>query len=167
MTPTLIGASIPRIEGPGKVSGQTRYAADFAPAGLLYGRMLRSPHAHARIVRIDASRAWEVPGVKAVLTGKDVEGHRVGKTVRDMPVLCWDRVRFIGDRVAAVAAETPEAAEAGLDAIEVEYEEIPTVFDPLEAMDSNAPLVHENTTGYGSLAPERQATDIHNGVSRL
>ncbi|HAI09693.1 MAG TPA: hypothetical protein DCM17_10220, partial [Dehalococcoidia bacterium] len=109
MQSTIIGAPVTQIEGPSKVTGQTRYAADVDLPGMLWGKILRSPHPHARIVGIDASKAWSVPGVKAVVTGQDAPGHLMGKVLRDMPVLCWDRVRYIGDRVAAVAAETPEA----------------------------------------------------------
>ncbi len=166
-TPSLIGAPIPRIEGPDKVTGRVSYAADVTLPGTLWGRILRSPHPHARIVRIDASAAWQVPGVRAVVTGQDVVGHYVGKTMRDMPVLCWDRVRFVGDRVAAVAAETPEAAEAALDAIVVEYEPLPAVFDPLAAMEPDAPLLHEDITRYDGAPPQWLAPDVHNGATRL
>src|SRR5262249_4128290 len=145
---SLIGAPVPRLEGPAKVTGQALYTADVNLPGTLWAKVLRSPHPHARIVRVDAAPAWQVPGVRAVVTGQDVPGHFVGKTMRDMPVLCWDRVRFVGDRVAAVAAETPEAAEAALDAIQVEYEILPAVFDPLAAMLPDAPLVHDDITQY-------------------
>ena len=107
MPVTMIGAPVSQIAGPDKVAGRTRFAADVEVPGMLWGKILRSPHPHARIRRIDASAAWRVPGVKAVVTGQDVPGHYMGKVLRDMPVLCWDRVRYIGDRVAAVAAERP------------------------------------------------------------
>src|SRR3970040_1836052 len=98
---TLVGAPVPRVEGPDKVTGRTRYAADVNLPGLLWGKILRSPYPHARIRRIDASKARQVPGVRAVITGQDIPGHLMGKLIRDMPVLCWERVRFVGDRVAA------------------------------------------------------------------
>lgn len=164
---TLIGAPVPRIEGPAKVTGQARYAADVHLPGQLHGSILRSPHPHARILRVDVSRAWQVAGVKAVLTGADVRDRYVGKTMRDMPVLCWDHVRYVGDRVAAVAAETPEATEAALAAIIVEYEILPAVFDPVDAMRPEAPLLHEDVTRYGGPPPERLAADLHNGATRL
>jgi CO/xanthine dehydrogenase Mo-binding subunit len=166
-TTSVIGAPVPRAEGPEKVTGHARYAADVLLPGTLWGKILRSPHAHARIVRIDASRARQMPGVRAVITGQDIPGRYVGKVMRDMPVLCWDRVRFVGDRVAAVAADTAEAAEAALDAIEVEYELLPAVFDPLEAMQPDAPLLHENIPGYDGAPAQWMAPDIHNGVTRL
>ena len=99
----IIGKAVPREEGGDKVSGRTIYTADLHLPGLLWGKILRSPHPHARIERIDVSKARQVAGVKAVITGADARGCLIGKQIRDMPALCWDRVRFIGDRVAAVA----------------------------------------------------------------
>jgi CO/xanthine dehydrogenase Mo-binding subunit len=163
----IIGAPVPRIEGPEKVTGRARYAADVALPGMLWGKILRSPHPHARIRRIDAAAARRVPGVHAVVTGQDVPGHYIGKVLRDLPVLCWDRVRYVGDRVAAVAAETVAAAEEALRLIDVEYELLPAVFDPLEAMRSDAPLLHDDVAAYAG-APQRiLATDVHNGQTRL
>jgi CO/xanthine dehydrogenase Mo-binding subunit len=164
---SVIGAPIPRAEGPDKVTGHARYASDFTLPGTLWGKILRSPYPHARIVRIDASAARSIPGVKAVVTGQDIPGRMIGKIMRDLPVLCWDRVRFIGDRVAAVAAETEETAEAALAAIEVEYEELPAVFDPLEAMEPSAPLLHEDAASYDGAPAKWMATDLHNGCTRL
>ncbi|HTN71625.1 MAG TPA: hypothetical protein VMO00_11100, partial [Methylomirabilota bacterium] len=103
---SIIGARVGRVEGAEKVSGQALYAADVMMPNALWGKILRSPYAHARIVSIDVSKAWSVAGVKAVVTGKDSPNHYVGKSIRDIPVLCWDKVRYIGDKVAAVAAET-------------------------------------------------------------
>ena len=162
-----IGAPIGRIEGPEKVTGRTPYAADVTLPGMLWGKVLRSPYPHARIRRIDASAAWRVPGVKAVVTGQDAPGHYMGKVLRDMPILCWDRVRYIGDRVAAVAAETPEAAEEALKLIEVDYEVLPAVFDPLQAMLLDAPLLHDDVAAYEGAPLHLLATDVHNGQTRL
>jgi len=162
-----LGAALPRLEGPAKVTGRALYAADITLPGMLWARVLRSPHPHARIVRVDARRARAMPGVHAVLTGADVVGCLVGKTMRDMPVLCWDRVRFVGDRVAAVAAETPEEAEAALDAIEVEYAVLPAVFDVEAAMRPEAPLLHDDLTAYDGAPPQWLATDVRNGLTRL
>jgi CO/xanthine dehydrogenase Mo-binding subunit len=134
---------------------------------MLWGKILRSPHPHARIRRIDATAAWRVPGVKAVVTGQDAPGHYMGKVLRDMPVLCWDRVRYIGDRVAAVAAETLEAAEEALLGIEVDYEVLPAVFDPREAMRPEAPLLHDDVASYAGAPLDVLATDVHNGQTRL
>ena len=163
----VIGAPVGRIEGPAKVTGGTRYAADVSLPGMLYGAILRSPHPHAIIRSIDASAARRVPGVVAVITGKDAPGHYQGKILRDLPVLCWDRVRYVGDRVAAVAAETREATEEALGLIDVDYEPLPAVFDPLKAMQPDAPLIHENATAYEGFPLQRDATDVHNGSTRL
>ncbi|MGH2588434.1 MAG: xanthine dehydrogenase family protein molybdopterin-binding subunit, partial [Dehalococcoidia bacterium] len=164
---SVIGTSVPRIEGREKVTGRARYAADITLPGMLWGKILRSPYPHARIRSIDAAVAWRVPGVRAVVTGRDVPGRYMGKLLRDMPVLCWDRVRYAGDRVAAVAAETLDAAEEALRLIEVEYEELPAVFDPLEAMRPEAPLLHDDVAAYDGAPRQILATDIHNGQTRL
>ena len=116
---TTIGQPTARIEGHEKVTGSLSYTADVVLPGTLWGRALRSPLPHARIVRIDASRASQVPGVHAVLTGADVRGIRYGRRLFDVPVLAEDRVRFVGERVAAVAAEDRDAAEEALARIEV------------------------------------------------
>src|SRR5918911_3545137 len=102
-----------RVEGPLKVTGAARYTADVHMPGMLWLAYTRSPYPHARIVSVDTSAARQVPGVDAVLTGADLpETARFGRRIQDWPVLARDRVRFIGDRVAAIAAETRQAAEA-------------------------------------------------------
>ncbi len=164
---SVIGAPIGRVEGTEKVSGRATYAADVHLPGTLWGKVLRSPHTHARITHIDASRAREVEGVKAVITGKDITGSYMGKVIRDIPVLCWDKVRFIGDRVAAVAAETLDAAEAALERIEVRYEELPAVFDPLEAMQPDAPRLHDDVASYDGAPQDILIPDVPNGLNRL
>src|SRR2546422_2135385 len=148
MHATMIGAPVSQIQGPDKVAGRTRFTADMNVPGMLWGKILRSPHPHARIRRIDAAAAWSVTGVKAVVTREDAPGYLMGKVLRDMPVLCWDRVRYIGDRVAAVTAETPEAADEALLRIDVDYEVLPAGLDPLEAMPTEAPLVHYHGPAY-------------------
>jgi CO/xanthine dehydrogenase Mo-binding subunit len=163
----VVGTSVPRGEGSGKVSGRTIYAADVKLPGLLWAKILRSPHPHARIRRVDFSKAQKVSGVRAIITGEDVKGRLIGKQIRDMPVLCWDTVRFVGDRVAAVAAETVDAAEEASHLIEVDYEPLPAVFDPLEAMAPSAPKIHENVDDYDGAPKNLLATDLHNGLTRL
>jgi CO/xanthine dehydrogenase Mo-binding subunit len=145
---TSIGQPTTRVEGQEKVTGALRYTADVALPGTLWGRALRSPLPHARILRIDASRAAQVPGVHAVLTGADVRGIRYGRRLFDVPVLAEERVRFAGERVAAVAAEDRDAAEEALALIDVDYEELPAVFDPLEALREDAPLLHPEVNSY-------------------
>jgi CO/xanthine dehydrogenase Mo-binding subunit len=162
-----IGAPIPRAEGKDKVSGRTIYAADVDLPGLIWAKILRSPHPHARIRNVDISKAQRLPGVRAIITGEDVRGLLVGKQIRDMPVLCWDVVRFVGDRVAAVAADTLDAAEEAIQAIEVDYEPLPAVFDPEEAMQPDAPLIHENVAAYDGAPEKILADDVRNGLTRL
>ena len=152
----VVGHPVGRVEGPDKVSGKMVYTADVGAPGALWGKCLRSTLAHAWLVRVDASRARQVPGVHAVLTGADVPDVRVGVSVRDLPILARDKVRFIGDKVAAVAAETPDAADEALSLIEVEYEELPAVADVPAALADGAPVVHEDLAGYAGV-PERPA----------
>jgi CO/xanthine dehydrogenase Mo-binding subunit len=170
MVSSVIGISAPRVEGASKVTGSATYSADVKLPGMLWAKVLRSPHPHARIVSVDTTAAKQVPGVVDVLTGADVEGLYQGKVLRDIPVLCWDRVRYAGDRVAAVAAETLEACNEALSLIEVEYEELPAVFDPLEAMQPDAPLVHNSPRDYQG-RPGGPATtfadDLRNGCTRM
>ncbi len=133
---------MPKRDGAEKVTGRTRYLHDLAPPRLAHGKILRSRYPHARLRRVDAGRARRLPGVLAVLTGDDVEPVPFG-FARDQTALKRDVVRCVRDEIAAVAAETPEAAQAALDLIDVEYEELPAVFDPVEALAPGAPLVHE------------------------
>ncbi|MCH7593243.1 MAG: molybdopterin-dependent oxidoreductase [Chloroflexi bacterium] len=140
----VVGQSIPRADGPEKVTGTARFTADVQLPGTLWGKTLRSPYPHALITRIDTSRAEKVVGVHAVLTGADVRGVLYGRLLRDIPVLAQDRVRFIGERVAAVAAEDPDIAERALDLIDVEYEELPALLNLEEAYAEGAPLIHSD-----------------------
>src|SRR5947209_13298493 len=138
-----IGRPTPRIDGVEKVTGRARYAADISLPGTIWGKTLHSPYAHARILRIDTSEAKKLPGVHAVITGADTrDGGLWGRGVKDAPVLAYDRVRFIGERVAAVAAEDEDVAQQALDLIEVEYEELPAVLDPFAALQPGAPILH-------------------------
>ena len=164
---SVIGAAVGRVEGADKVSGQATYGADVHFPDTLWGKILRSPFPHARIVRIDTTKAWQVPGVKAIVTGKDEPEHYQGKSIRDIPVLCWDKVRYIGDKVAAVAAESRDAAEEAINLIEVEYEELPAVFDVIEAMKPGAPVLHDNAPGYDGAPKEIMAAAGTNVVNKL
>ena len=164
---SIIGAPVGRVEGAEKVSGQAIYGADVHLPNTLWGKILRSPYPHARIKNVDTSRAWKVEGVKAIVTGKDQPNHYQGKSIRDIPVLCWDKVRYVGDKVAAVAAESREAAEEALHLIEVEYEELPAVFDVLEAMKANAPILHDDPSVYDGAPQDILVTDIPNVLNRL
>lgn len=137
-----VGKGIPRTIEIDKVTGRATYINDLKLPGMLYGKILYSPYAHARITRIDTSKAEGVPGVRAVLTGHTIPDVRVG-FLKDQRVLKGDVVRQFRDEVAAVAAISPEIAEEALGLIKIEYEELPAVFDPFEAMKEEAPLVHE------------------------
>src|SRR5919199_359126 len=137
----IIGKPQRKLDGRDKVAGRTVYASDLRLPGMLVGRILRSPHAHARIVRVDVSAAEALPGVQAVVHAGNVEQRPFGYGADNLP-LKDERVRCAGDEVAAVAAEDEETAERALDLIEVEYEVLPAVFDPYEALEPGAPLVH-------------------------
>ena len=146
-----------RIEGRDKVTGAAQYAADIRREGMLHAAFVGSPYPHARIVRIDTAAARAVPGVRAVLTGADVRPARFGRRLQDWPVLAWDRARFIGDRVAAVAADTLAAAEEAARLVEVEYEELPAVFDAAEALADGAPDLHPDASEEKLLGGTRTA----------
>ncbi|MGH7872301.1 MAG: xanthine dehydrogenase family protein molybdopterin-binding subunit [Candidatus Binatia bacterium] len=147
----VVGKSTPRVEGISKVTGKAQYSADLALPGTLWGRCLRSPISYGRIKRIDISKASDVPGVKAVITGADVAGLRIGRCIYDTPVLADGIVRFIGEKVAAVAAETRLAAEQALELIDVEYEELAPLLDPVEAIEDSAPVLHPDLLSYKGL----------------
>ena len=142
---SVIGKRVPRVDARAKVTGQAKYAADHSLPDMLWCKVLRSPHAHARILNIDTSRAERLPGVKAVVTGKDFGGWTWGwmPATRDESPLAVDKVRYRAEAVAAVAAIDEDTAEEACDLIKVEYEELPGVFDPEEAMQDGAPKVHD------------------------
>ena len=142
---SVIGKPVPRVDAIEKVTGEAKFAADFSFPGMLWCKILRSPYPHARIVNIDTSRAERLPGVKAVCTGKDFNGYTWGfmPQTRDEPPLAVDKVRYLAEAVAAVAAEDEETAEEATELIRVDYEELPGVFDPEEAMKPGAPAVHD------------------------
>lgn len=142
LTGKAIGQAVKRVDGIAKVTGRIRYAGDVDVPGMIFGRCLRSPHASARIVSIDVRRAKTLPGVHAVLTGADVPDTRYGRMCKDVPTLAKGVTRFVGEKVAAVAAETIEIAEAALELIDVEYAELPAVFSTKDAMRTTAPVIH-------------------------
>src|SRR5262245_8786747 len=156
----FVGKSVPRLEGAEKVSGKTRYAADVDIPDALWAKLLRSPHPHARILKVDTWKASKLSGVRAVLTGADIPPVMTGLRMKDMPLLARERVRYVGEPVAAVAADSLEIAEEALHLIEVEYQELPFVTDPLEAIRPGAPVLHDNPAAYKN-APER-STELPN-----
>ena len=150
----VAGQSVPRTDALLKVSGKLLYGADYGQEGFLHGKILRSPYPHAWIRSIRTEKAKSLPGVAAVLTAKDVPGRNgFGAIIPDQPVICGDKVRFVGDAVALVAAETERIAHEALKLIEVEYESLPAVLDPREALREDAPKIHEkgNLLSYNKL----------------
>ena len=141
---SIIGRPLPMTDSPAKVSGLGRYADDISVPGMLIGKILHSPVPHARIKKIDTSKAEGLPEVKAVATGHDAQRpYGILPIGHDENALATDKVRYIGDNVAAVAATTEEAAERALELIEVEYEPLTAWFDPLEAMKAEKDWIHE------------------------
>ena len=143
----LIGKSPIRVDAKDKVRGKATYIDDMKFPGMLYGKVLRSKYPHARILRIDTSKAEKSSGVKGVVTGMDIPFLH-GESLCDEPFLAIDKVRYMGEGVAAVAAVDEETAEEALNLITVEYKELPGLFDPVEAAKPGAPLIHENLETY-------------------
>lgn len=169
----VVGQSVERPDAYDKVTGGKGYPVNVRLPGMLHGKLLRSPYAHARIVSIDASRAEQLPGVKAVLLPKDVPQVKfcpvyfvpvqAPSMVLDFDVMNGDIVRYVGQPVAAVAATTPEIAEAALDLIDVEYETLPAIFDPEEAMQDGAPQLHVEAPSNVAKNPSFEFGDIEKG----
>ena len=140
----FIGHSTRRLDAPGKVTGAIKYAADMWMANMLHLQVLRSPHPHARIVSIDASAARAIPGVECILTCDDVPGiDNFGVVIEDQPIMARGVVRYVGEAVVAVAAETVDIARAAVRSIVVEYEILPALFDAHEAMQPGAVQLHD------------------------
>jgi CO/xanthine dehydrogenase Mo-binding subunit len=156
-----------RVEGELKASGQLMYADDLALPGLLYVAVVRSPYPHARIISINAEEAGKVPGVHLVLTGADVAHIRFGRAVHDVPILAVEKVRFAGEMVVAVAAESGAIAEEAASLVDVQYDPMPAVFDPVEALKPGAPAVHDAPWSYAGAArgPEEPVNLIGRAVS--
>jgi 4-hydroxybenzoyl-CoA reductase subunit alpha len=154
-----VGKSVPRIEGRGAVTGQLKYAFDVSFPNMLVGKMLRSPHPHAKILSIDTSKAEALPGVHAVITAKDTNHIKFGSNeyffphTVDQMALESEKVRYVGDEIGAVAAVDEETANKALELIDVKYEILPAVFDVLEAMKPGAPLIHESLNNIAVILP--------------
>lgn len=155
MKNTYVGEALPRIDGPAKVTGQAPYSGDFNMEGQLYMKLRFAGRPHARVLAVDASKALAVPGVVAVFTSLDVPVNEYGLQYPDQPVLCGpgdpkegtDIVRFVGDQVAAVVAETEDAAAKGRDLLEITFEDLPVVTDPRAALEPDAPILHPKYPG--------------------
>lgn len=161
--PSLVGQSLPRLDALEKVTGTARFVTDLTLPRILVGKIVRSPLPHARIINIDTTRATKAPGVRAVVTADDTPKRVAGQIVADEPMLATDKVRYIGEQVAAVAAESEEAAEEALSLIQVDYQELAPVFDPELAMGPGASLVHDG--GNIAFHFEYRRGDIERGFS--
>jgi CO/xanthine dehydrogenase Mo-binding subunit len=147
----IIGVPTTRSEGRDKVSGRTIYATDIVLPNMLWAKALRSPISYGRITKIDVSKAAALPGVGAVVTGADVKNLLIGRRIYDMPILADGIVRFIGEKIAAVAAESEAIAEAAVDLIDIKYEELEPLHDPQKAAKPSATLIHPNVQSYRGL----------------
>ena len=152
MNQSIVGKYVPRVDALDKVLGRAKYADDIWFEGMLYAKVLRSKHPHARILKVDTSKAVQLEGVVAILTARDVPVNTFGIQTKDQVVLAEDRVRYMGDPVAVVAAETEEIADEATELIDVQYEILPSVFDQREALKQDAPKVHAR----GNLAAHRK-----------
>jgi CO/xanthine dehydrogenase Mo-binding subunit len=143
MDTSIIGKGERRVDALGKVTGRAKFAADYNAVHQLYGKVLRSEYPHARILSIDSSNAKQLDGVEAVLTAQDIPGEKViGIVVKNQAILAMDKVRYLGDGVALVAARSKEIAETALKLIKVDYEPLPVVSDPEAALEADAPKIH-------------------------
>ncbi|MBI4288511.1 MAG: molybdopterin-dependent oxidoreductase [Chloroflexi bacterium] len=165
---TYIGKSIPRVDSLPKALGTARFFDDMALPRMLYARVLRSPYAHARIVSIDTSAAKKLPGVRAVITAEDTLKRKFGllPRLRDQPMLAFDKVRYVGEEVAAVAADTEDIADEALGLIKVQYEELPAVLDPVEAYKEGSPQVHDHVKRNVSFTASVQRGDVEEALRK-
>ncbi len=158
----VVGQRQPMIDAGPKVKGTAQFTDDIVLSGMLHGKVLRSPLPHAKILNIDVSKAARLPGVKGVMTGMEIPDRKYGivPKARDEYALAKDKVRYIGDEVAAVCAIDPETAEEALDLIQVDYEELPAVFDPLDSVKEDAPNIHEEVPGNVSFSIRKEFGDV-------
>lgn len=140
----IVGRSVPKIDAANKATGEALFAGDVYLPGMLFGKILRSKYAHARILNIDTSRAEQLPGVKAVVTWRDAPDLKLGMYTDDWRFFAKEKVRYFGDVVAAVAATDIDIAEQAIELIDVEYQELPGLFDPRESLQPGAPLIHDD-----------------------
>ena len=167
-TLTVVGTNAHRVDAIEKVSGKAIYTSDIQLPGMAHARILRSPVAHARLVKVDASKAKEFPGVIATLTRDDIQGFnfKYGATYKDQSIVAVDKVRYVGDPVAAVLADTPDIAEQALELIEVEYDELQKVTNIEEATAPDAIQVHEGGVARAELRGSTYgAPDRFNGTN--
>src|SRR5579883_888443 len=153
MAISVIGQRARRVEGVEKVTGSCEYSANFTLPGTIWGKAVRSPYAYARIKSIDVSKARAFPGVLAIITAKDIDNVLTGRALYDHRILAEDVVRFVGEKVAAVAAEDKAIAEQAAELVEVEYEPMEPLLDPLKSMTDDAPTLHPDYYTYRGRPP--------------
>lgn len=163
----VVGQRVPMHDGAAKAKGTAQFTDDIILPGMLYGKIVRSPLPHARILHIDTSRAAKLPGVKGVVTGQDIPDRPYGivPKARDEHALARGKVRYIGDDVAAVCAVDQETAEEAAQLVKVEYEELPAIFDPLEAIKEGAPLVHDGVPNNISFYIRKEFGEVEKAFS--
>ena len=163
----VVGTRVPMLDAAQKVKGTALFTDDLVLSGMLHGKVLRSPLPHANILHIDTSRAEKLPGVKGVVTGRDIPDRMYGivPMAKDEYALAREKVRYIGDDVAAVCAIDPEIAEEALGLITVDYEELPAVFDPLEAAKEGAPLIHDGVKNNTSFFIRKEFGDVEKALA--
>ncbi|MBU0734310.1 MAG: molybdopterin-dependent oxidoreductase [Proteobacteria bacterium] len=163
----VVGRRLPMHDAAAKVKGSAQFTADLTLPGMLHGKILRSNIPHGKILHIDTSGAEKLPGVKGVVTGKEIPDRLYGivPKARDEYALAKEKVRYIGDDVAAVCAVDPEIAEEAVQLIKVDYEELPAVFDPLEAMKEGAPLIHEGVLNNTSFSIRKEFGNAEKGFA--
>ena len=164
---SVAGQRRPRIDSVAKATGEALYTADLVLPRMLCGKILRSPHAHAKILNIDTSKAERLSGVKAIVTGKDTRGVKWGvfRYTRDQQLLPVDKVRYFGEEVAAVAAVDKDTAMEALELIRVDYEVLPAVFDPVEAMQPGAPQIHDHVKNNVNVLVPVAVGDVEKGFA--
>jgi len=150
---SVVGQPVPRVDAKIKATGEAVYAADIILPRMIWGKILRSPHPHARIIRIDTAGMSQLPGVEAVVTARDMPDVHYGEFLHDQRAFALEKVVCIGEPVAAVAAVDEVTAEKALSLIKVEYEPLPAIYDAEKALEPDAPLIHENIDSYSSVYP--------------
>jgi len=159
---SIVGKRISKVDAQSKALGEAKYAIDIYLPGMLHGKVLRSIHPHARILRIDTEKAKRLRGVKTVITAEDLPDIKYGNWLVDMRIFARGKVRYIGEPVAAVAAVDEDTASEALELITVEYEELPAVFDPEQAMLPGAPILHEDLKHYETRFPKKEGSMFGN-----
>jgi 4-hydroxybenzoyl-CoA reductase subunit alpha len=165
---SVVGARLPMMDAALKVKGSALFTDDLVLPGMLYGKILRSPVPHARILNVDTSKAEKLPGVKGVVTGREIPDRQYGivPKAKDEYALAKDKVRYIGDDVAAVCAIDPEIAGEALELIKVDYEELPAVFDPLASRHDGAPEIHAGVKNNTSFAIKKEFGDVQHAFAQ-